>query len=44
LKEEFTEDSHMYKKHGRHDEDAEHADNNEERFAHQFFIFMRKHP
>jgi hypothetical protein len=42
-KEEFTEDIHMYKKHGRHDIEAESA-NNEEQFATQFFNFMRKHP
>jgi hypothetical protein len=33
----------MYKKHGRHDIDAE-STNNEEQFASQFFNFMRKHP
>jgi hypothetical protein len=33
----------MYKKHGRHDIDAESA-NNEEQFATQFFNFMRKYP
>jgi hypothetical protein len=33
----------MYKKNGRHDIDAESA-NNEEQFATQFFTFMRKHP
>jgi hypothetical protein len=33
----------MYKKRGRHDIDAESA-NNEEQFATQFFNFMRKHP
>jgi hypothetical protein len=41
-KEGFTEDIHMYKKHGRHNIDAESA-NNEEQFATQFFNFMRKH-
>jgi hypothetical protein len=34
---------HMYKKHGRHDIDAEFA-NNEKQFTTQFFNFMRKHP
>jgi hypothetical protein len=38
-----TEDIHMYKKHGRHNIEAEYA-NNEEQFATQFFNFMRKHP
>jgi hypothetical protein len=33
----------MYKKHGRHDIDAESA-NNEKQFVTQFFNFMRKHP
>jgi hypothetical protein len=33
----------MYKKQGRHDIDAESA-NNEVQFATQFFNFMRKHP
>jgi hypothetical protein len=33
----------MYKKHGRHDIEAESA-NNEEQFVSQFFNFMRKHP
>jgi hypothetical protein len=33
----------MYGKHGRHDIDAESANNNEQ-FATQFFNFMRKHP
>jgi hypothetical protein len=33
----------MYKKHGRHEIDAESA-NNKEQFASQFFNFMRKHP
>jgi hypothetical protein len=33
----------MYKKHRRHDIDAESA-NNEEKFATQFFNFIRKHP
>jgi hypothetical protein len=42
-KEGFTEGIHMYKKHGRHDIDAESA-NNEEQFATRFFNFMRKHP
>jgi hypothetical protein len=37
------EDIHMYKKHGRHDIDAESV-NNEEQFVTQFFNFMRKHP
>jgi hypothetical protein len=32
----------MYKKHGRHNIDAESA-NNEEKFVTQFFNFMRKH-
>jgi hypothetical protein len=32
----------MYKKHGRHDINAESA-NNEEQFVTQFFNFMRKH-
>jgi hypothetical protein len=32
----------MYKKHGRHDIEAESA-NSEEQFASQFFNFMRKH-
>jgi hypothetical protein len=41
-KEGFTEDIHMYKKHGRLDLDAEFA-NNEEQFATQFYNFMRKH-
>jgi hypothetical protein len=36
-------DIHMYKKCGRHDIDAESA-NNEEQFATQFSNFMRKHP
>jgi hypothetical protein len=39
----FAEDIHMYKKHGRHDIEAESA-NNEEQFASQFFNFMIKHP
>jgi hypothetical protein len=43
-KEGSAEDKHMYKKRGRHDEDAEPANNNEEQFAHQFFNFLRKHP
>jgi hypothetical protein len=42
-KEGFTEDIHMYKKHGRHDIDAE-SINNKEQFATLFFNFMRKHP
>jgi hypothetical protein len=42
-KEGFMEDIHMYKKHGRHDIDAESA-NNEEQFVTQFFNVMRKHP
>jgi hypothetical protein len=33
----------MYKKRGRHDIDAESA-NNKEQFATQFFNFIRKHP
>jgi hypothetical protein len=33
----------MYKKHRRHDIDAESA-NNKEKFATQFFNFIRKHP
>jgi hypothetical protein len=37
------EDIHMYKKHGRHNIDAESV-NNEEQFVTQFFNFMRKHP
>jgi hypothetical protein len=41
-KEGFSEDIHMYKKHGRHDIEAEYV-NNEEQFASQFFNFMRKH-
>jgi hypothetical protein len=32
----------MYKKHGRHDIDAESA-NDKEQFVTQFFNFMRKH-
>jgi hypothetical protein len=39
-KEGFAEDIHMYKKHERHDIEAESA-NNEEQFASQFFNFMR---
>jgi hypothetical protein len=42
-KEGFAEDIHMYKKCGRHDIEAEFA-NNEEQFASQFFNFLRKHP
>jgi hypothetical protein len=38
----FTEDIHIYRKHGRHDIEAE-CENNEEQFATQFFNFMRKH-
>jgi hypothetical protein len=41
-KEGFTEDIHMYKKHGRHGIEAESA-NNEEQFATRFFNFMRKY-
>jgi hypothetical protein len=41
-KEGVAEDIHMYKKHGRHDIQAESA-NNEEQFATYFFNFMRKH-
>jgi hypothetical protein len=33
----------MYKKRGRHDIEAESA-NNEEQFASRFFNFLRKHP
>jgi hypothetical protein len=33
----------MYKKHGRHDTDAESVNNDEEQFATLFFNFMRKH-
>jgi hypothetical protein len=33
----------MYKKHGRHDIEAE-STNNEEQFASQFFRFTTKHP
>jgi hypothetical protein len=36
----FVEDIHMYKKHDRHNIDA----NNEEQFATQFYNFMTKHP
>jgi hypothetical protein len=35
---------HMYKKHLRHDIDANSANDNEEQFATQLFNFMRKHP
>jgi hypothetical protein len=35
-------EGHPYKKRGRHDIDAESA-NNEEQFTTQFFNFMRKH-
>jgi hypothetical protein len=42
-KEGFTESIHMYKKHGRHDTDAESVNNDEEQFATLFFNFMRKH-
>jgi hypothetical protein len=41
-KEGFVEDIHMHKKRGRHDIEAESA-NNEEQFASQFFNFLRKH-
>jgi hypothetical protein len=34
----------MYKKRGRHDIDAESANNDEDQFESQFFNFMRKHP
>jgi hypothetical protein len=34
----------MYKKRGRHIEDVEPTNNNEEQFAQKFFNFMRKHP
>jgi hypothetical protein len=43
LKEGFVEDIHMYKKCGRHNKDTKSAYNNEEKFATQFFICMRKH-
>jgi hypothetical protein len=33
----------MYKKRERHDKDAESANNDEEKFATQFFNFLRKH-
>jgi hypothetical protein len=33
----------MYKKHERHDKDVESANNDEEKFATQFFNFLRKH-
>jgi hypothetical protein len=41
-KEGFVEDIHIHKKRGRHDIEAESA-NNEEQFASQFFNFLRKH-
>jgi hypothetical protein len=41
-KEGFVEDIHMYKKHGRHDIDAESV-NNKEQFVTQFLNFIRKH-
>jgi hypothetical protein len=34
----------MYKKCGRHDTNAEFANNDEEQFVTQLFNFMRKHP
>jgi hypothetical protein len=34
----------MYKKRGRHDKDAELANNDEGQFASKFFYFIRKHP
>jgi hypothetical protein len=37
------DDIHMYEKRGRHDIEAESA-NNEEQFTSQFFNFLRKHP
>jgi hypothetical protein len=37
-----VEDIHIYKKHGRHDIDAE-STNNAKQFATQFFNFKRKH-
>jgi hypothetical protein len=42
-KEGFAEDIHMYKKHRRHNIDAEFANNDDEQFATQFFNFIRKH-
>jgi hypothetical protein len=36
-KEWFTEDNHMYKKCGRHNEDVETVHNDEKKFANQFF-------
>jgi hypothetical protein len=41
-KEGFVKDIHMYKKRGRHDIEAESA-NNEEQYLSQFFNFLRKH-
>jgi hypothetical protein len=41
-KEGFTDESHLYKKCGRHGEDAEFIDNDEEQFK-KVFNFMRKH-
>jgi hypothetical protein len=41
-KEGFVKDIQMYKKRGRHDIEAESA-NNEEQYASQFFNFLRKH-
>jgi hypothetical protein len=38
-----VEDIHIYRKNGRHNIEAESA-NNEEQFATQFFNFMTKHP
>jgi hypothetical protein len=40
----FTEYIHIYKKRGRHDKDADSANNNEDQFATLFFNFTRKHP
>jgi hypothetical protein len=34
----------LYKKHGRYDKDVESANNNEKKFATQFYNFMSKHP
>jgi hypothetical protein len=34
----------MYRKSGRHDKDAEYANNDEEQFVTRFFSFIRKHP
>jgi hypothetical protein len=42
LKEGFVDEINMYKKRGRHDIDAESANNGEEHFATQLFNFMRK--